>query len=180
MNQIPAVQTPVTAAALYDSLVTAYRQQMGADPARETILCLLAQSALETGRWKYCWCWNLGNIRAWPGWSGAYCQQPRVSEIVNGREVFYYPPDPMTNFRAYGSLDEAAASYMRTLWGDFPVAWAYAVHGDVHAFVKALYAGHYFTATEAPYEAAVASIYQEFDRTIASPSPATATQEGNT
>jgi hypothetical protein len=163
---VPTVATPITVPGLYAALQTAWSAQMGAPAPRGALLCLLAQWALETGRGRYCYCYNLGNVRHVDGDGRDWCQLPKVNEVIDGVTKWYYPPDPMTNFRAFESLDAGAADYLATLRTNFARVWPSIIDGEPHAFVKALAAAHYFTASEAQYEATLCAIFTELDREV--------------
>jgi hypothetical protein len=165
---VPTVRTLVTVPGVYAALRGAWLAQMGAYPARGSLLCLLAQWALETGRGAAMYCYNLGNVRHVPGDVRDWCLLPRVSEIVGGKEVFYdHATSPsMCEFRAFSSLDEGAADYLATVRTDFASTWGALMTGDPRTWVKALAAARYFTASEPRYEDAVASLVAEFDRAI--------------
>lgn len=64
---IPAAKTPATSQEVYDALRRVWVAQLGAEPKRHSLLVLLAQWALETGRGRSMWNWNLGNQKGRPG-----------------------------------------------------------------------------------------------------------------
>lgn len=68
--------------------IQAYERVFGKPPSRSLLVFLLAQSALETGRWKAMHCWNAGNIRG-RGPGGAWTSIEGASEVVGGREVWF-------------------------------------------------------------------------------------------
>jgi flagellum-specific peptidoglycan hydrolase FlgJ len=123
----------------------------------------MAQSALETGRWKHCHCWNLGNVKSSFG-DGRDFTFFRCNEVLSGKTVWFDPPHPYTRFRAFRTLAEGAVDHLAFLRGltRYKIAWQWVMAGDPHAFVQALKAAGYFTADEAPYERSVASLFNEF------------------
>jgi len=153
---LPNVLTPVDPEALADALVHAWRKLLGTIPSREAILILLAQSAHETGRWKSCHCWNLGNAKGKAG-DGRDYTQFRVWELVNGKKVWFDPPHPATRFRAFRSLEQGVIDYFGVLRGRYASAWPAIEAGDARAFVHALKVKGYFTDTEENYARAVVS-----------------------
>ena len=92
---------------------------------------------------------NFGGIKgAAPETGGtARC---RTREVVDGREV-----SVRDGFRAYRSLEEGAADYVRLLRGRFGAAVARAEVGDIDGFARALKASGYYTADEAKYASAL-------------------------
>jgi hypothetical protein len=163
MAELPNTLTHVGADELGRALADGWRKLFGVAPRRESILTLMAQSALETGRWRYCHCWSLGNIKSVDG-DGRDFTFYRCSEIVRGKEVWFDPPSPTCRFRAFHTLAEGAVDYLAFLRGlkRYQAAWADVLAGDPLAFVHSLKAGGYFTAAEAPYARSVSSLFHEF------------------
>ena len=160
---VPDIITPITAPELLEALRVQYFQNFDGElnPAACAVFC--AQSALETGNWRSIHCYNIGNIKAASAYDGLYCRY-RCSEIIQGLEKWFDPPSQQCNFRAYEDLDSAVLDYLTFLQNRtrFVPAWAAAVAGDPGAFVRALKAGGYFTATEEPYERAVVWLQRKF------------------
>lgn len=78
--------------------------------------------------------------------------------------LWCYPDNPVARFRAFRSLHEGAIDYLGMLRKRFGAAWPAVEAGDPRAFVQAIKAQGYFTASEKPYENSVASIFAEFSR----------------
>jgi hypothetical protein len=161
-GQVPDLLTPCTVSDLRDAIERAWIVKFDATPRRESLLVLLAQWAEETGWGRYCHCWNLGNAKHVEGDGRAWCAF-RCSEIIDGREVWFDPPDPATRFRAFESLDAGAADYLELLWHHFGRSWGAVLAGDPAAFARALKAQGYYTAPEPKYEAALVALYQQVD-----------------
>jgi flagellum-specific peptidoglycan hydrolase FlgJ len=140
---------------------------MGENPVRESILILLAQSALETGYWKGCHCWNLGNVKSHDGDGRDYTYY-RCSEVKDGEMVWFSPPSPECRFRAYRSLYEGAADHLAFMSGmrRYSKAWAALLAGQPRAFVRELKSGGYFTSAVEPYENAVAGIFAKYQGSL--------------
>lgn len=66
---IPAARTPVKVEEVYAALRKVWIERLGTEPKRESLLVLCAQWALETGRGKSMWNFNLGNQKGRPGGS---------------------------------------------------------------------------------------------------------------
>lgn len=107
---------------------------------------LLAQAALETGWGKRelrtadgANSYNLFNIKAGRGWSGAVAAT-ETTEYYNGRAQ-----RETAQFRAYGSYAESFADYARLLKSSPRYAGALEQGGNAHGFVRALQSGGYAT-----------------------------------
>lgn len=160
---VPDKLTPCTAADVVRVFRSAMETVTGVTPKPEHLAVLVAQSALETGRWKSLHCWNFGNVKASASYEWLYCQF-RCNEVINGKVVWFDPPHPQCNFRAFTSIDTGALDHIRflSLSKRYARAWAAAISGDPATFVHALKASGYFTADEKPYLKAVLSLFREF------------------
>ncbi len=179
--------TTATVEEVARALRGAWVDLFGGEPSRASIILLLAQGALETGRWKSMHNWNLGNAKA--GADVDHCffrcnevmSQRAAAEIhmksttgtveigrVDGNNVvvWFNPPHPYSRFRAYRDLDEGAAGYLAMMHKRFRMAWEQVLQGDPIAFVHALKAGNYFTADAVEYSKSVASLFNEFHKTL--------------
>jgi hypothetical protein len=130
---------------------------------REAIALLVAQSALETGRWRSIHWYNFGNIKPGAGWLGDYCQF-RCNEVIAGKVQWFDPPHPQTSFRAYASPLAGAQDYLDFLSkkSRYRGAWVRALAGDPVGFSRELRRAGYYTASEAIYTKAIVSLYAEF------------------
>lgn len=154
----------------------------------EQITVLLAQSCLETGWWKTCYCYNLGNAKAHAGWEGDYTyfpcgesnltpaqireavrlSRPRVDDptkpdcLVQGDSVLLWAKHPWAKFRGWVSIEDAAEDYLLLLRNRFSVAWPAVLAADPKEFVRALKSKGYFTASFERYWPPVVSLYQRF------------------
>jgi len=159
---VPDKLTPCTTADVLKAFRGALETVTGKTPSNATLAVLVAQSALETGRWKSLHCWNFGNVKASAAYEWLYCQF-RCNEVINGKVVWFDPPHPQTNFRAFTSIDTGALDHIRFLSKSkrYSQAWLAAEHGNPDAFVAALKIAGYFTADEGPYRKSVASLFNE-------------------
>lgn len=162
---VPAVKTPITPTDVARALRVAWMRLFDAEPASQQLAVLMAQSALETGRWKSCWNFNLGNIKGGSKWTGDTCQF-RCNEVIGGVVQWFDPPHPQTAFRAYASLPDAAADYLWMLRRRFSRCWEHVLRGDPVAFSQALKSQRYYTAPEPPYTRAVKSLFNEYMRVL--------------
>lgn len=169
--------TPIDPLTLMLALKASYfRDYTNPDSLSDAAAALFcAQSALETGRWKSIHCLNIGNIKAGSDYPGLYCQY-RCNEMIRGKFLWFDPPHPQTNFRAYESLEDACDDYLYVLstYPQFHQAFVIGVNSaDPIKFVHALKQGNYFTAEEAPYTVAVISLQQYYLKLLQSGSPPT-------
>lgn len=125
---------------------------------RRDVCLLLAQVAFETGLGKSMHRWNLGNAKHVDGDGRDWCSFA-CTEVLHGREVWFFPPAPACRFRAFRSLDEGAVDYLSMMRRTFRSAWPALLSGDPVAFVSALKAAHYFTADVGLYTRGVSSIF---------------------
>lgn len=166
--------TPLTAVEALRALREGYRKTQGHDPTSACLAVHVAQSALETGRWKSIHWWNFGNVKAGPNYEGFYCQF-RCNEIIKGKTKWFDPPHPQCNFRAYPTAIDGAAAHMLFLStnGRYRLPWYAAERGDPDEFVVSLKQAGYFTAQLEPYRKAVNSLFREFMGTLVDMGPAT-------
>lgn len=164
---IPDELTPCTPRDVMWALRVAFERVTGLVPSRATLALATAQSALETGRWKAIHRFNLGNIKAGETYEGAYCQF-RCNEVIKGKLLWFDPPHPQTNFRAFLSLEDGATDHIEFLSkrARYASAWAQLVRGNPDAYVHALKAAGYFTADVGPYHKAVKSLFNEYMRIL--------------
>lgn len=71
--ELPARRTPASAQEVYSALGRVWRARFGEEPKKESLCVLLSQWALETGRGKSMWNYNLGNIKGKPGGGDGRC-----------------------------------------------------------------------------------------------------------
>ncbi|MEO7036501.1 MAG: hypothetical protein ABI548_21330 [Polyangiaceae bacterium] len=142
------------------ALAAAYARVTGGAPSARVLALLLAHTAFETGRWQKLHNFNFGNVKAAPSFS--FITQFRCSEVENGVEQFFDPPDPHCNFRAYSNAADGAVDYIKVLQSR-PHWWTGLQTEDPAAFVDALATPpKYFTGDAAAYKRAMASLFDEF------------------
>ena len=160
---VPDKLTPLTPKQVALAFRSAYETVCGKTPSNACLALLVAQSALETGRWKSIHCFNFGNVKASPEYTGKYCQF-RCNEVIGGKAQWFEPPHPQTNFRAFDSVESGAIDHIAFLAQRkrYAKAWEVAQTGMPLAFVDALKSAGYFTADAQPYAKAVASLWREY------------------
>jgi hypothetical protein len=143
-RQVEPQRTPVTRADLRAAIGRALERTDGKPPADELVNVLTAHASLETASGDRMYNFNFGGIKgASSSGATAVC---RTHEVLGGKDVVI-----KDGFRAYGSLDEGALDYVRTMKSRFSGALAPAARGDVTGFASALKQAHYYTASEADY-----------------------------
>jgi hypothetical protein len=169
-HRIPAAKTPVTPQQAYQALQGAWVDRFDAAPRPDSLLCLLAQWALETGRGQSMWCFNMGNVKGRPdGSDGRSWCYFACDEVIDGHVKWFYPDDPACCFRAFESLEDGARDYLDELWHRFQKSWGAVVSGDPAMFAHQLKLQGYYTASEAQYTRTLVALFQEFAREAASP-----------
>lgn len=135
-TRLPHQLTKVTQEEMFSAIGAAYMRYMGGPPTKEKICLLVAQSAFETGWWKYMHCFNVGNAKSVEG-DGCDYTYFRCWELVPeaiakvmqrhatfghlvsiekvdeyGRATVWLAPDhPGCRFRAYTSLEHGVWDY---------------------------------------------------------------------
>ena len=145
------ITTPCTSEQMMNALGYAWQLLFNEVPEKESLSILLSQWALETGRGKYCHCWNIGNYKHVPG-DGRDFTYFRCNEIISGHEVWYDPDNekdkPYCCFRAYHTIEAGAIDYVTSLNKRFRRAWPDVVSGDPGMFAHDLKLQGYYTAAE--------------------------------
>lgn len=108
--------TPLTADEVRASVRKAFMAINSLAPNTNQVALMVAQSALETGHWRKCYNYNIGNIRAGKTWSGNRTSFPS-SEVIDGvnRQM---SEGPGNEFRAYATLDAAVIDYVSELFAN--------------------------------------------------------------
>ncbi len=182
-----AEPTPVSFEEAAEAMTYALTATLGYTPPIETRSLALAKTALEAGRkddkfWAYSKCWNIGNIKAGPKYTGQYCTYT-CNEVLGGKVVWFSPHGrlsgrggvvvaeqsadppghPQTRFRAYANRFDACLQYVDFIAsGRYIDAYRELCEGDAAGYVKALHAKGYFTADPVVYGQGVVSLQREF------------------
>lgn len=180
---VSPVRTQVSPLELQRALAKSLTEKLGHSPGDHATIALVAMSALETGRWKLCWNYNLGNAKATETWPGQYTCLRRVREVLRGVERWFSPEGetagkdgpvigerytlppghPATRFVAFPSLDQGASAWVETLLKRYrrPLE-ALLAGASTSDFVAGLKSLNYFTGDLSAYQRQVASLYREF------------------
>lgn len=160
-RQVVAARTTLTPTEALDAIWHGHQAVIGGPCPVNLLALLTAQSALETGRWKSMWNFNMGNIRG-PGQGGEWMAIPGANEVIDGMVVS--GPAVEGGFAAFRDRYEGAKAFVRFLGtashppnaNRYQPAWDAAAEGDVVGYVSGLKAAGYFTADEGLYLKGVA------------------------
>lgn len=146
------------------ALRSAWITVLKTEPSINSLAVLFAQITLECGpNLKYCHNYSVGNIKSIPGdnrnWTAFRC-----SEVFNGKEQFFDPPNPICNFRAFKTADEGFVDYIQFLAQrkNYAKAWQEVINGNPEAYSNELHNSHYYTANPILYTKGVVSIFNQF------------------
>lgn len=193
---LPPAKTPLTVGVVREALRAGLARLASRERWNEvrehTVLGLLAQSALETGRWKSLWNYNFGNVKAGESYEGFFTCLPRVSEVLDGVEVFFTPQGrleydggpiegkvwdvppghPQTRFRAFETVDGGVDAWLTALTQNFPIALQSLRAGaGMTDYAAVLKRQRYYTGNEQAYAKAISSLYNEYS--VSGPPPTT-------
>jgi hypothetical protein len=153
-KNVPIARTPVRPIDVYLALRDAWAAELGGpEPDRKSLLVLLAQWHLETDGGARCMNFNLGGIKHEDGDGHDWAEYLTV-EVFGG-----VPRKLMQKFRAYSSLDDAAADYLTLIRKRFAMAWPAVIMGQPMDFAHLLKMGGYYTAPEQQYAAGLEARY---------------------
>lgn len=112
---IPAQRTPVSDTDLVAAMQLLWHGILPGSPRLDTVRLLLAHNQLETSAGRVnCFCYNVGNHKAGPGWAGAVTYYQGAENLPH--EVFFdFSPGPLNRWRAYTDLRSGVRDYMREL-----------------------------------------------------------------
>jgi len=164
-DQLEHEITTVNPAELAGALVAAWRELFGVTPTRAAIITLMAQSAHETGRWKYVHNFNIGNVKSSLD-DGRDFTFFRCREKINGKDVWFDPPHPATRFRAFRTLREGVVDHLAFLKGRkrYAAAWAALEAGRPFQFAEQLKAAGYYTDPAEVYARGMVRYFDEFEQ----------------
>ena len=155
--------TPLTEVEAACALRTAYKNVIGSYPSIDSLAILWAQTALECARWKSIHCYNFGNCKKL---SGVKYTSFKCSEVLDGKNQWFYPYHPQTFFAAWDTVDAGATAYVEFLTKRkrYQPAWQEVIAGNPVRYCASLKQSGYFTADLAQYTRGVVSLTEEFKR----------------
>lgn len=130
------------------------------------------------GAGRYCWtffsCSEVVSLRharrivAGAGWRSDGTPDARITSTRpdGTRIVWLYPDNPGCCFRAFRTLDDGAADYLRLMHTRFRSAWPAVEAGDTQSFAELLRRARYYTDTVARYSRALRRHYSRLDKQI--------------
>ena len=123
--------TPMSADEVAVAVSAAFKRLTGKRPSRKILGLLLAQWALESGNGRAIHNYNLTNIKRNSG--DSYYQSFPCSEVIDGAEQHFFPPNKACEFAAYLNPTDGAEAYIRVLKRR-PNWWNGLMTGDVEQF----------------------------------------------
>jgi hypothetical protein len=188
-QELIAQKTQVSVEDVFYNLAYAWVQLFNEQPTKESLLVLLAQSSLETGRYKSIY--NLGNVKSIKndGYDFTYYKCNEVLTISTAKRlianqekdggkvsvvkynddqltctVSFEPKHPVCCFKAFTSLEDGARFYLGFLYKKYNKAWKSVLLGNPDLFCRILKVLKYYTADEGQYTKSVVSLYKEFSK----------------
>ena len=162
---IDCINTPLTEAQATYYIREGWNKLFGQYPSNETLGIIWAHSALEAGRWKYLRNNNWGNIKKRDGeqYTSYWC-----SEVIDNKEIKYYPYNPQTFFRSWPTPLDGAIGYIQFVSGKsrYKIAWSKLEAGLPKEYVVELKTAGYFTAPLNSYLALFLKLYNEFQNKL--------------
>ena len=163
--------------ALYEQKRTTFSTQDYADAVyaadssltREQAGVLWAQYAIETGKGKFCWNCNIGNVKVTAGQVQAgtdYFMLKGTWEIINGKREVFQPPHIQTWFRHFHSLADAMKHHLAFLQRRFLKAWDSVLSGEPAEFAHRLKELKYYTGPESVYASSMGYFHAEWMRVV--------------
>lgn len=157
---IPLQRTVFTEVDLVHAITSAYKVMFGKSPYVQEVGIFWAHFALECGKGKACYNWNIGNIKYSKGHD--YTMYP-CGEVIDGVQKHFDPPHPQTWFRSYPSLQDAVQAHFAFLkLYRYSGALDAAALLDPDLYVEELKKGGYFTADLERYKGGVKRLFEEF------------------
>lgn len=173
-RELPAEKQAIDWTKVRDWYAGGYLGVFGRQIRLGPLACLLAQSALETGRFRVgCYNFNWGNIKSSQAYAdklGNFHHWIRLNEVLNGKTVWFDPIHPQCRMRGYLTGDAGAAEKIRFLGtasnpargNRYQRAWDALEDDDPAGFSKELSKAGYYTANEAQYTKGLVSLYREY------------------
>lgn len=141
LNKVDKVKTTYSQFEVIKAFIEAWFKIYSNLPTKENIGIIFAQSAHESGLFKYCWNNNFGNIKAKDinGEIIKYFALEGTWEIVNGKKVILDTSNPGAWFKSYDSLTEGVKEYFEFLRNKrYKIAFTAVENGDLVGFATLL------------------------------------------
>lgn len=163
---VEKVATPLSEEGLRNALARGHELHFGAPPSTERLACAWAHVAHDNGRGRAVWCWNLGNITAFGGWSGSY-YVIRVQERVQKDPDVWKEVD--MRFRAHATAEDGARDYWAVMTRSYGEVLELFDQGKPYDAAIRLGSKGFYTAHAEPYARGVESLYRHFVATLRGP-----------
>lgn len=156
------ISTSLTEDELAYYLRQAWCELYGANATKEQLCILWCHTSLETGRGKFIYNNNYGNIKRRDG-------QPYTSykcnEILNGKPQWFEPYHPQTFFQSWDSATEGAKAYLQFLNKPrYADALSALKEGSIIKYCAKLKEGGYFTADLNYYTNLMLKLSKSFEK----------------
>src|SRR5271155_3564381 len=157
-NRVQRVKTDVSEPQMASAIIDGWQQLFGDKPAKEQVALILSQNSLETGNRKAMWNYNVGNLT-----TDGKGPQDFFDDLATDEQTAPGVWKKMNlKYRAYPSLVDGVIDYLKLLSSQhYSSAWQHIINPDPEAFSKALHAGGYYTANEAPYTKSLKSLFNQ-------------------
>jgi hypothetical protein len=156
-TEIPARLTPATEEAMVNAYRAAFNNSpLRRDPTKNELAMFLAQSALETGRWKSMYNFN-------PAF---------LTTSTRGYFKLHVPGQEKYKYSAFTQAYEGTGAHVSWVMRNSPNAFLAATAGDPLAFARALKAAKFFEVTADEYygktpDKGLRALFPEFLRGLA-------------
>jgi len=156
------VSTSLTEDELAYYLRRAWSELYGYNPTKEQLSILWCHTSLETGRGKFIYNNNYGNIKKREGQT--YTSY-KCNEILNGKPQWFEPYHPQTFFQSWDSATEGAKAYLQFLKKPrYAAALSALIEGNISKYCAKLKEGGYFTADLNYYTNLMLKLSKSFDK----------------
>jgi hypothetical protein len=157
-NRVQRVKTDVSEPQMAAAIIDGWQQLFGTKPVKEQVALILSQNSLETANRKAMWNYNVGNLT-----TDGKGPQDFFDDLATDEQTAPGVWKKMNlKYRAYPSLVDGVVDYLRLLSSKhYSDAWQHIINPDPVAFSKALHAGGYYTANEAPYTKSLKSLFNQ-------------------
>lgn len=188
-KELLAVKTPISFSEIFYSFGYAWIQLFNTQPTIDSLKLIVSHTALETGNYNSCYCYNLGNIKSVGADGRNYCfykcnelvplQQAKamiasadkdggLAKITTVRNdglcwIEFYPQNKYCRFRAFESLNEGCIdhlSFLKFRYKPNTGIWDAVKEGNVSKFCHLLSVNKYYTADENIYTKAVMNVHK--------------------
>lgn len=188
-KELPTINTKYTFQQMMEGFGFAWVQLFNEQPTKESLVLLLAHTALECGNFSQAKCNNFGNIKSKENDGRNWCyykcnelvplnvakkmvgssKQDGGDAVITGIQgekawIYFWPKNKYCCFRAYETLEEGCIDYLSFIKYRYKPEtgiWNAVLKADVKLYCHLLRANGYYTADETIYTNAVYKKYNE-------------------